>query len=295
MQDLWVDFNFAGKGHMAFVHRRQIWHVPGIKIGDGADMGAGEEWQVFISPGNAPFTADQSEGLSRIYEQVQALHEGTLPSKGQHILSSFWASIACWILQQESWWPQTSMSFGILHDIGSALRWQASGLWGVMQLHDSKSSTSHVSNLPQREGACKSGIWQGSWYTISVFIIVLSRFAMLQVAGIQFKSLLNRKRGSLTAGGSKSAHWLTSTGPLLKFLLAGCPGSQEQRGLFQYIDVLRRLWSKTSAAKQMEDVAKDCRTSLAEMELHFPGSELTISRHMVLHLADAIQVSYSCP
>lgn len=74
---------------MAFVHRRQIWHVPGIKIGDGADMGAGEEWQVFISPGNAPFTADQSEGLSRIYEQVQALHEGTLPSKGQHILSSF--------------------------------------------------------------------------------------------------------------------------------------------------------------------------------------------------------------
>lgn len=97
-------------------------------------------------------------------------------------------------------------------------------------------------------------------------------FLALQVSNIPFPSQLSDKRPTLTSGNKlKSADWLTLTGPILKYIIAGSLGPLQQKVLFNYIDVLSQLWSKTFTSTESADVAAKCRTSLAEMELHFPS------------------------
>lgn len=72
----------------------------------------------------------------------------------------------------------------------------------------------------------------------------------------------------------KSAELLASCGLLLKFLIRGCLGEEHERAMSNFIDVLSHTWSKVHKDGEAELLASKCRSSLAEMELHFPGREM---------------------
>lgn len=60
--------------------------------------------------------------------------------------------------------------------------------------------------------------------------------------------------------------------------------------LFKYFDVIAKLGAKEISHAAAVALKAEVIESLAEMELHFPAWELDINRHMVLHLAESVEV-----
>ena len=86
----------------------------------------------------------------------------------------------------------------------------------------------------------------------------------------------------------KMHDWLIVTGPIMKYVLQDCFQPAQRKPLFAYLDVLSRLWCKSTSDSHAETLLADVKVALADMEIHFPAWELDLNRHMVRHIAEAI-------
>lgn len=90
-----------------------------------------------------------------------------------------------------------------------------------------------------------------------------------------------------TPGWLKMHDWLVLAGPIMKYLLQDCFHLAQRHVLFNYIDVLSRLWSRTVSDSSSAQLSIDTKAALADMEAMFPAWELDLNRHMVSHVADS--------
>ena len=61
--------------------------------------------------------------------------------------------------------------------------------------------------------------------------------------------------------------------------------------LYRYIDLLSELWCRQVVEKDIPDLITRTENILADMEALWPGYDLDINRHMILHIARHIQLS----
>lgn len=88
-------------------------------------------------------------------------------------------------------------------------------------------------------------------------------------------------------GHLKMQEHIVLLGPIGKYLLQGLLPEEQQNALFTYMDNLGRLWSRSLLSSQLSDLRGSVCDSLVGMEVAFPGWELNLNRHNVIHIADA--------
>jgi hypothetical protein len=84
------------------------------------------------------------------------------------------------------------------------------------------------------------------------------------------------------------ADLIVLAGPLGKYLLAGLQEGETQRFVFQYLDLISEMWDYVIGLEDAERMVGRMKVILAQLERLLPSHELTINRHMMLHLAEAI-------
>jgi hypothetical protein len=86
----------------------------------------------------------------------------------------------------------------------------------------------------------------------------------------------------------KTAEHLVMLGPILKYLSQGLLARTPEAVLFNYIDILSKMWAYKVKTDALDDLCRDLVRALADMELHFPAWELDMNRHNVLHVAQML-------
>lgn len=96
-------------------------------------------------------------------------------------------------------------------------------------------------------------------------------------------------------GHLKMQEHIVMCGPLGKYLLQGLLPKEQQEAIFAYLDSLGRLWSRSQRTDQLLSLQQEVRLALVKMETAFPGWELNLNRHNVLHMADACLITGPTP
>jgi hypothetical protein len=96
-------------------------------------------------------------------------------------------------------------------------------------------------------------------------------------------------------GHLKMSEHILMLGPISKYMLQGLLPTSQQGALFNYLDILGRLWSRKQSICDIDKLISDTAAAQTGMEAHFPGWELNLNRHLIRHIAEASKVSGPVP
>ncbi len=97
-----------------------------------------------------------------------------------------------------------------------------------------------------------------------------------------------------SSGALRSSKSLLLAGTMGKCFLEGCMHSQPEAAVHDYLDSLGIFWENPVSQESLHHLEKQVPVVLAELELALSARELDVNRHMVTHLAEALQRHGPC-